>query len=103
MKEEEYHCCVCGHKLSSHIDEGKYWRCHAIGPDGYQCECRLLKDVAENDILFYALELRIEEAVQEFIKTAEEMGITEEEVDMEINNARKETLKKLFKSEEEEG
>ena len=36
-------CCVCGHKLDSHIDEKKVWRCHSLGQDFYQCECALRK------------------------------------------------------------
>jgi len=36
-------CCVCGHPLDSHRDEGEYWRCHHLDASGYQCECRLIK------------------------------------------------------------
>jgi hypothetical protein len=34
-------CCVCGHKLSSHVFEGDGWRCHQLSVDGCQCECYL--------------------------------------------------------------
>lgn len=45
-------CCVCGHPLEAHVEETrevwfgpaiKSWhRCHCMGPDGFQCECRLI-------------------------------------------------------------
>ena len=59
MQEEI--CCVCGHKLRSHIDEGDGWRCHSLGSDGLQCECFLRKDRAEGDIEYYELSRRIGE------------------------------------------
>jgi hypothetical protein len=48
-------CCVCGHRLSSHVyephkvdrrdgtfeDNGSGWRCHQLSVDGCQCECWL--------------------------------------------------------------
>jgi len=52
-------CCVCGHTLSSHIDEGDGWRCHSIARDGLQCECWLRKDKADNDISYYNLLKRL--------------------------------------------
>jgi hypothetical protein len=55
-------CCVCNHKLSTHIDEDSGWRCHSIATiDSYQCECFLRKDRAENNIEYYDLKRRIEE------------------------------------------
>lgn len=36
-------CCVCGHNLGNHLDEGDVWRCHNLGQDWYQCECALRK------------------------------------------------------------
>ena len=36
-------CCCCGHKLSTHIDEGDGFRCHSLGQDCFQCECFLRK------------------------------------------------------------
>jgi len=59
-------CCVCGHALSSHIDEGELWRCHSLGPDTYQCECILRKNKAGDEgIAYYDLGLREEEAIAE--------------------------------------
>lgn len=36
-------CVVCGHPLSHHVWEGdsQWWRCHSLGCDMFQCECRL--------------------------------------------------------------
>lgn len=63
---EEKVCCVCGHKLASHIDEGDGWRCHSLGSDGYQCECFLRKDrTSEEGINFYGLKARIAKARNE--------------------------------------
>lgn len=36
-------CIVCGHKLSSHVEELRRYRCHSLGPDGLQCECNLYR------------------------------------------------------------
>lgn len=58
-------CCVCHHDLDDHIDEGDFWRCHALGLDHYQCECILSKHKAKNDINFYDLALRAEEQIEE--------------------------------------
>ncbi len=58
-------CCVCGHPLSVHIDEGNGWRCHFLGPDGYQCECFLRKKRTHNDISYYSLRKRIEQFKKE--------------------------------------
>ena len=59
-------CIVCGHKLSSHVDEGEYWRCHSIAtPDLLQCECCLRKDRAGGDITFYDWKKRVEERRKE--------------------------------------
>lgn len=60
-------CCVCGHPLSSHIDEGNGWRCHSLGGDGYQCECWLRKAHA-NDKEYYNIEERIKEMSKELKK-----------------------------------
>ena len=60
MSERKGVCCVCGHRLSDHVDEDVVWRCHALSPlDGYQCECVLRKDRAEDEgISYYNLEKR---------------------------------------------
>ena len=60
-------CCVCGHKLSSHVDEKDWWRCHSIlTPDMSQCECRLLKDGVEEDgIGYYDTGKRVREAMRD--------------------------------------
>ena len=53
MKDEEY-CCVCGHKLSSHLKEEGGWRCHSLATiDGYQCECFLRDDIVGEEGLSY--------------------------------------------------
>jgi hypothetical protein len=64
MTEEPF-CCVCHHRLDTHIDEGAGWRCHALGGDGYQCECWLRKDRAEDDISYYDFEERMKEHLSE--------------------------------------
>jgi len=66
MKEKQ--CCICGHMLRKHVDEGDGWRCHSIGRDGFQCECFLRKDMAEGNIEYYDLDRRIDE----FKKTVED-------------------------------
>lgn len=64
-------CCVCGHKLSDHVDEGDIWRCHSLGQDLYQCECVLRKDraafiiEAANAISYYDLKRRINEQLRD--------------------------------------
>jgi hypothetical protein len=62
-------CCVCGHKLDNHIDEGEVWRCHSLGQDAYQCECALRKGRTLEDepdaIEQYDLQKRIDEKIQE--------------------------------------
>lgn len=66
VKEEEI-CCLCIHKLSSHIDEGDGWRCHSLGQDAFQCECFLRKDRAENNIQYYNLKKRKNEMLKEIL------------------------------------
>jgi len=61
-------CCVCGHELAIHFDEGKGWRCHSLGRDGYQCECWLRKNQAKGNILFFDLNLRVKEQIKELEK-----------------------------------
>ena len=62
-------CCVCGHSLNSHIDEGDFYRCHSLGSDTYQCECRLIKhdDFCEDtfSIDYYDLGKRVDEVLKE--------------------------------------
>lgn len=69
-------CCVCGHDLCMHIPEsmemGPYlqgwWRCHCLGGDGYQCECRLLHWAdhhEESKLSDYDLDKRAEELIKE--------------------------------------
>lgn len=40
-------CIVCWHELDRHIEEDRWWRCHSLGPDMSQCECRCLKEIGE--------------------------------------------------------
>lgn len=71
MNDNHGICCVCGHRLDRHIDEGEWWRCHSLGPDSYQCECRLLKHLDEEyglpneGIEGYDLGKRIDEVIAE--------------------------------------
>jgi len=67
--EKHGRCCVCGHPLDLHIDEGDYWRCHALGSDGPQCECRLLKNpgLVEVPLEFYDYEKRQKEFAREVL------------------------------------
>lgn len=58
-------CCVCHHDLDDHIDEGNFWRCHALGLDHFQCECILSKHKAKNDIKFFDLGRRVEEQIED--------------------------------------
>lgn len=66
-KSERDVCVVCGHSLSSHVDEGDGWRCHSLGPDLKQCECflRKRKDLGEVDLNYYSLGRRLEEALKD--------------------------------------
>lgn len=57
-------CCVCAHTLDMHIDEGSGWRCHALGSDGYQCECWLRKGRYES-IRGYSLGTRVQQHLEE--------------------------------------
>lgn len=66
-------CCVCGDKLSSHIDEGDGWRCHSISVDGCQCECYLRKGRAQGDINYYDLKKRIEQSDDAISKLIQEL------------------------------
>ncbi len=61
-------CCVCTHNFDIHIDEGDIWRCHALGPDGYQCECALRKNRADNDISYYDLAKRAKRQLEELLE-----------------------------------
>lgn len=61
-------CCVCHHELGIHVDEGDIWRCHSLAGDGYQCECVLRKNRAENKISYYDLSRRAKEHVMELKK-----------------------------------
>lgn len=65
-------CCVCGHGLSSHIDEDYGWRCHSLGPDGFQCECYLRKVRGEGDKKFYSLARRTAEMKKELEQSERE-------------------------------
>ncbi|MFX1237438.1 MAG: hypothetical protein ACFFAS_15550 [Promethearchaeota archaeon] len=58
-------CCECGHELSLRFDESKGWRCHRLGPDGFQCECWLSKAKAEGSISYYSLTLRIKDSIDD--------------------------------------
>ncbi len=64
MVDKKKICCVCSHKLPIHLDEGSGWRCHALGQDGYQCECWLRKERFAS-IKGYDLNKRIEEMKEE--------------------------------------
>ena len=57
-------CCVCLHDLSDHIDEKEGWRCHMLGPDGFQCECFLRKSGFDS-IEGYELNKRISQVKEE--------------------------------------
>ena len=46
-------CCICGHKLYNHIDEGEGWMCHSMARDFLHCECWLRKERAEGNIEYY--------------------------------------------------
>lgn len=51
-------CCVCGHDLDRHLDEGTHWRCYSIGRDYFQCECNLSKQRADNNVNYYDTQKR---------------------------------------------
>jgi len=51
-------CCICGHPLNSHIDEGEGWRCHSLDASFYQCECWLRKHEFASTIDYYDLKKR---------------------------------------------
>ena len=57
-------CVVCHHPLANHIDEERWWRCHSLGSDLYQCECRLQK--FNEEIEQYSLKKRSDKHLQEF-------------------------------------
>lgn len=59
-KYEDDTCCVCGHSLNSHIDEGDGWRCHSLDRSFYQCECWLRKHEYAETINYYDLNKRIQ-------------------------------------------
>ena len=63
-------CCVCGHVLRNHVDEGNVWRCHSLGQDFYQCECVLRKNrattKATDPISYYDLRRRANKHLREF-------------------------------------
>ena len=66
--DRESICCVCGHPLSYHFDEGKWWRCHGLGQDAYQCECRLFKDEEwgiEPKLEDYDLDKRVQKQIED--------------------------------------
>lgn len=58
-------CCVCGHELRHHKEESYLhpklsgpipipgWRCHALGPSGFQCECWLRLQKARPNLEYY--------------------------------------------------
>ena len=67
-------CCVCGHPLELHVEESRdvwfgsaisaWWRCHHLAPDGYQCECRLLKWADGSKLSDYDVDRRAEELIR---------------------------------------
>jgi hypothetical protein len=60
-------CCVCGHLLSSHINEKDgFFRCHSLGPDMYQCECHLMKFFENDKLEDFDLRKRMEKHRKEF-------------------------------------
>lgn len=59
-------CCVCLHELDIHIEESKWWRCHALGPDFTQCECRCLKEIGEEEGLdWYDIDKRMADMLKD--------------------------------------
>jgi len=61
-------CSVCFHLLVAHVDEKDWWRCHCLGGDGYQCECRLVKDEIADNREFYDYKKRMLEFLKELKK-----------------------------------
>ena len=60
-------CCVCGHPLSTHINENNgMFRCHALGTDLYQCECHLIKFYENDKLEEFDLKGRMEKHRKEF-------------------------------------
>ena len=59
-------CCICGHKLSAHVDEDEYWRCHLLAQDVYQCECRLVKETDIDKLEDFDLKKRMLKHRKEF-------------------------------------
>ena len=60
-------CCVCGHPLSTHINEDNgMFRCHSLGKDIYQCECRLVKFYENDKLDDFDLKGRMEKHRKEF-------------------------------------
>lgn len=59
-------CCVCGHPLSSHIDEGDGWRCHSLAQDFFQCECFLRKGRYDgnDELQAYDLKSRLKRRIE---------------------------------------
>jgi len=57
-KYEEGTCCVCGHSLDTHFDEGTGWRCHSLDRSFHQCECWLRKHEYAETIDYYDLNKR---------------------------------------------
>jgi hypothetical protein len=54
-------CCICHHSLHYHLEELGGWRCHLLGSDGYQCECWLRPERADNNKDFYNLARRVQQ------------------------------------------
>lgn len=75
-------CCVCGHPLSTHVEEEGGWRCHCVSVDGYQCECWLRKNrdaTGGEDISYYDLARRIQENPESIPNILKELKETEEQ------------------------
>ena len=79
--ETEKRCVICGHLLSSHVDEGKWFRCHSVSCDGYQCECRILKEVLQEEPLE---SMDIDTRLQTNLEMMEFMRIVNNDVEREI-------------------
>lgn len=59
-------CIVCTCSLTSHIDEGTGWRCHSLGADLSQCECFLRKREPKDELDYYDIRKRCDEALGSF-------------------------------------
>ncbi len=70
-------CSVCGHTLSSHIDEKSGWRCHSLGPDFYQCECWLRKNRYDDGLNGYDFHKRQDGYLKEDLKLEKFMRETQ--------------------------